>query len=61
VELAGVVEELLPESVVDLAAVVSLLDVPAKSDLESEEESELELVEALAGSVLLSTGGLGRP
>tara|TARA_B100001123_G_scaffold48331_1_gene49030 strand:+ start:4697 stop:4882 length:186 start_codon:yes stop_codon:yes gene_type:complete len=61
VELAGVVEELLPESVVDLAAVVSLLDVPAESDLESEEESELELVEALAGSVLLSTGGLGRP
>tara|TARA_B100000029_G_scaffold192103_1_gene190154 strand:- start:885 stop:1070 length:186 start_codon:yes stop_codon:yes gene_type:complete len=61
VELAGVVEELLPESVVDLAAVVSLLDVPAESDLESEEESELELVEALAGSLLLSTGGLGRP
>ena len=55
------VEELLPELVVDLAAVVSLMDVPAESDLESEEESELELVEALAGSLLLSTGGLGRP
>lgn len=69
-ELAGVEEEVLPESVEDLA-VVSLVDLAVASDLdsdlESEEESELELSELELDDelslelLLFSTGGLGRP
>ncbi len=64
-EAAGV-EELLPDSVEDLA-VLSLVGLGAESDfesfesLESEEESELEEEEPSLEPFLLSDGGLGRP